>query len=262
MFCNNCGAQVPEGKAFCTSCGSRMGSSEGQAPPQPSAAPAQGASGSWKAHIGLISLACVLGLAAVAAVVVMSVKLAGDSDSESPAFAQLHSTLTDSATYGNDRTATTQSALESSSTTDVSGDPQDPFAAGLVEDIEGYLAETWWASSGTSIPNPEAVAVATGYPKTYNLRFGQNQYIFDAEAQAIQMIEVDSAGIETDQGDFPYSVAAQGSLLFSFDRTVTIEGTVHHLSSAFFVCEDVLYEVEIMDGQEVSNYIAYEIYGP
>ena len=98
MFCKNCGAQIPEGSAFCGECGQRM-TEEPQtqetantppqqpaytpprqpayAPPQqPAYAPAYGAGAiAAPKNTMMIVLVCVLSVLAAAALVFMGLKL-------------------------------------------------------------------------------------------------------------------------------------------------------------------------------------------
>lgn len=140
-------------------------------------------------------------------------------------------------------------------------DAADVFANGFVMDVESYLDNTWWASAGKSIDNPDAAAVAAGYPKDYQLRYAENQYIFYSDTQTVQMLYQDENGNVTDKGEFEYTIDPFGFYIYSFFRTFAIDGVDHEICSAFFVCDDVLYEVEMMDGYAVSNYIAYDPYG-
>lgn len=136
------------------------------------------------------------------------------------------------------------------------------FANGFVMDIETYLSETWWASNGNWVHNPNAAALAPGYPKTYEIKQGELQYIFDTSAMTVQMLMQDDDGTVTDKGIFDYEVDPHGFYIHAFYRVQEIDGIEHNLYSKFFVCDDVLFEVEMMDDSEVSNYIAYSIYGP
>ena len=94
------------------------------------------------------------------------------------------------------------------------------------------------------------------------MEFGENQYIFREDTQTVQMLYQEANGTVTDYGEYDYTLDPTGFYLYAFNRTFSIDGIDHELYSAFFVCDDVLYEVEMMDGYEVSNYIAYTIYGP
>jgi hypothetical protein len=76
------------------------------------------------------------------------------------------------------------------------------------------------------------------------------------------MLYQEADGSLTDMGEFDYVIDPYGFYLYSFYREFAIDGVDHEIYSAFFVCDDVLYEVEMVDGYEASNYIAYTIYGP
>ena len=141
-------------------------------------------------------------------------------------------------------------------------DPDVVFADGFEMDIEASVAETWWASTGTWVDNPDALPAAPGYPKVYEIAQGEIQYIFDTEAMTVQMLTQDADGAVTDYGPSNYVIDPYGFYLYAFDRIQNIEGTDYSIKSAFFVCDSVLYEVEMVDGTEASNYIAYNIYGP
>lgn len=141
-------------------------------------------------------------------------------------------------------------------------DAKTVFANGFEIDIEAYIAETWWVSSGTWISNPDALPAAPGYPKVYNIGSDEIQYIFDSDALTVQMVTQDEDGVVTEHGIFDYKIDPYGFYLYAFGRTETIEGADYYIQSKFFVCDGVLFEVEIIDGIEVSNYIAYHIYGP
>lgn len=141
-------------------------------------------------------------------------------------------------------------------------DPDVVFANGFVMDIEAYLTETWWTSNGNWVSNPSAEALETGYPKTNEIKQGELQYIFDTSAMTVQMLVQNADGTVTDKGVCDYQVDPQGFYIYAFHRVQDIDGLEHNLHSKFFVCDDVLYEVEMMDDSEVSNYIAYSIYGP
>ncbi len=138
----------------------------------------------------------------------------------------------------------------------------DVFANGFETDIESFLADTWWASAGTSVDNPAAAAAAPGYPSDYDIRAGKLQYIFDTDAMTVQVLMQDENGTVTDEGIFDYELDPYGFILYAFRRVVDIEGADYVIQSKFFVCDGVLYEVEMVDGAEASNYVAYSIYAP
>lgn len=141
-------------------------------------------------------------------------------------------------------------------------DPDVVFANGFVMDIEAYLTETWWTSNGNWVSNSSAEDFATGYPKTYEIKQGELQYIFDTSAMTVQMLVQNADGTVTDKGIYDYQMDPQGFYIYAFHRVQDIDGLELNLYSKFFVCDDVLYEVEMIDDSEVSNYIAYSIYGP
>ncbi len=155
-----------------------------------------------------------------------------------------------------------QTAATSPSSTPATGgrDPNIVFANGFEMDIEAHLDQMWWGSTGTWVDNPAASAAAPGYPKTYNLRPGEVQYVFDADTMTVQYMYMDENGAVTDKGPTPYELDPYGFFLYAYQHTQNIAGTDYELQSMFFVCDGVLYEVEMIDGTEVSNYIAYELY--
>jgi hypothetical protein len=231
----------------------------------------------------MIALVCGLGVVAMAVLVFLGIRLFAAPRTDAQAFAQAYTALMESAEYGNDSVpamssvatpaptsapteaptlAPTEAPTEAPAPAPTEAPQQDVFAGGFEMDIEGYLSETWWGSAGSSIDNPDATATAPGYPKVYNLAEGENQYIFHTDTQTVQLLFQETDGSLTDMGEYDYAIDPYGFYLYSFYRTFAIDGVDHEIYSAFFVCDDVLYEVEMMDGCEVSNYIAYTIYGP
>ncbi len=287
MFCNHCGAKIPDGTQFCTNCGQSVfaqPNSQQSSPPQPGQAPSSiretAPPVATKTSAGTIVMICLLGVIAAAALIFLGIKLFASSNANTQAFAQAYESLMQPATYGNPAVVQSSPVLseppETASTSTPTPVPtvsatapiqnaQDAdtvFANGFVIDVADYLADTWWASAGISIDNPDAATIATGYPKVYNLDFGENQYIFHEDTQTVQMLCQEANGEVTDYGEYDYTLDPMGFYLYSFNRTLAIDGIDHEIYSAFFVCDNVLYEVEMMDGYEVSNYIAYSIYGP
>lgn len=136
------------------------------------------------------------------------------------------------------------------------------FENGLENNIEAYVDETWWASSGTWGSHPNELPTVLGYPKVYDIGANEIQYIFDSDTMTVQMLTQNKDGVVTDHGVFDYKIDPYGFYLYAFGRTETIEGVDYYIQSKFFVCDEILYEVEIVDDIEASNYIAYHIYGP
>ena len=287
MYCKYCGANIPDGSAFCKECGGKQTTDEPAAVPQqqmytsvqqPYAPP--------KKNISLIVAVCVLGVLAAAALVFVGIKLFGAPKNNADAFADVYEELIASSDIGSADAEDVPEATETPAEMPTEAPAQAPteapteastqapeqsggsseldaiVAAGFEPDIEGYLDQTWWASTGHEIANSYAQAVASGYPVTYDLEYGEVQYIFDAETQTVTAIYEDADGY-LEEREWDYILDPEGFYLYAFYRTVNIDGIDHEIKSVFFVSEGVLYELEVMDDlDEVSNIIELEIYGP
>lgn len=288
MYCKHCGASIPEGSVFCSACGKSQtggaaGQTSGQKPVGPVQPPVYTVPAKWT-NTGLIIAICTLGVLAAAALVFAGITLFSAPKDEAAGFADVYDDLIASSDIGTSAESSlgvdpTQEPAEptqaptqmptqapAEAPTQVPDDTNDHaeldaiLAAGLVPDIESYVDQTWWASSGHEIDNPNAVAVASGYPKVYDLAYGDIQYIFDTDLQIVTAVYEQDGAYEEQEQD--YNLDPAGFFLYSFHRTVAIDGVDHEIYSAFFASGDKLYEVELIDGTEVSNYIELELYGP
>ncbi len=136
-----------------------------------------------------------------------------------------------------------------------------PLPDELVNDISGYLGNSLWVSNGAWLDNPNAAAAASGYPKQYTPEYGEIQYQFYENG----IVEISILG---ENGEVSESTGSDslmdpyGFYLYAFHRTQMIDGVEHQIYSAFFASGQTLYEVEMLDDQEVSNYIQYVLYEP
>lgn len=107
MFCNKCGANIPEGSVFCSSCGQKFANnSTGQQPSQPPFVPppVYGATSGMmippipkKRNTGLIVLVSILSLLAAAAIVFLCLKFFAPPEQEPDAFSDVYNTFMQSA---------------------------------------------------------------------------------------------------------------------------------------------------------------------
>ncbi len=282
MFCKNCGGELADGQTFCPYCGASISDTQNARPAAGS--PAGRANTGQGMKITLFSLLGVailfMGFALYQWVLAENGKSSlfsksyavptvdmNDWETQTPALPSESAPVQTPSVSSPDPEVPSETPSASlyvpPSTSEATPGADTVFANdGFEMDVEAYLAETWWGSDGTSLDNPDAAAVASGYPKTYLPGLGEIQYIFYAEDQTVQMLTEDADGVLTDMGMVFYDVDPYGFYLYAFYRTVEIDGVSHELYSKFFVCDDILYEVEMMDGSEVSNYIPYIIYGP
>lgn len=125
----------------------------------------------------------------------------------------------------------------------------------LVYNIEEYLADTHWISTGVEFDNPDAVEMASGYPRTYDFEYGDLQYSFREG-------NIYLSNDQNETNESVYMGDPEGYYIYAFYREQNIDGKQRRLRSMFFVQGEYLYEVEMMDDVEVSNYIQFELYEP
>ncbi len=125
----------------------------------------------------------------------------------------------------------------------------------LLVNIDEYIDGTHWLSTGVELENPNAVAAATGYPRNYDFEHGELQYHID-EGQITMSMNDAASNQSIYMGD------PEGVYIYAFDRIERIDDKERQLYSTFFIQGDYMYEVEMMDGEEVSNYIQFERYEP
>lgn len=125
----------------------------------------------------------------------------------------------------------------------------------LVYNIEEYIADTHWISTGVEFDNPDAVEMASGYPRTYDFEYGDLQYSFRDG-------NIYLSNDQNETNESVYMGDPEGYYIYAFYREQNIDGKQRRLCSMFFVQGEYLYEVETMDDVEVSNYIQFELYEP
>ncbi len=62
------------------------------------------------------------------------------------------------------------------------------------------------------------------------------------------------------EGD--YTSDPNGYYIYVQSSTLEVDGVEYQIGSMFFASDGKLYEVEMTDGMEASNYIEYELYQP
>ena len=256
MYCRKCGFVMPGGSTVCPNCG------ENQVTPPKTAALNKGLIITAWAAIGLAVVAIVLVL--VFLVFPAKPPQDGNMDSEVAGRGIAASTgeVTSEPTVAPSPAATAAAPRPTKFISTPAPGAKTVFANGFEIDLTQYLAETWWASSGKSLINPDAVAAASGYPRTYNLAEREVQYIFDTDAETITALQFDDKDDLLAEKEVSYRLDPYGFYIYAFDADAKIGKKTYTVYSKFFVCDDVLYEVQMIGDDEVSNYIAYEPYGP
>ena len=131
--------------------------------------------------------------------------------------------------------------------------------AGLESNIEKIVAGKAWESNGITVDAlPNGGMLPDGYPRIFPGVKGGSVYVFDTIAKTLNLTTYDN-GLMDEEVTKPYTLDPTGKLIISFNRTQNINGTDYALSSKFFVSNGVLYECEVIDGYDASNYLAHTV---
>lgn len=133
---------------------------------------------------------------------------------------------------------------------------EDDIQDSLVMNIEEALDNTVWISTGVEYDNDQAVSPVTGYPKNYDLEYGSIIYYFEQGIATLYVTDTDETV------DSEYLGDPDGYYVYAFHRDIDLNGNTGMIYSIFFINNGKLYEIEMIDGQQVSNIIEYEPYQP
>lgn len=88
------------------------------------------------------------------------------------------------------------------------------------------------------------------------------QYVFHSDTETVTALRFDEDQNPLGETEVEYRIDPYGFYIYAFDNDVNIDGQTYTVYSKFFVCDDMLYEVQMIGDDEVSNYIAYKVCGP
>ena len=133
----------------------------------------------------------------------------------------------------------------------------DNLVAGLNRDIETALSGSRWQVNGTSIPTLPDASLPAGYPRFFDIPAGTMVYAFDTANRTLTLTVYGEDGTVSDVTTQAYT-KINNTYISAFKRTQTLDGAQREVMSVYFISNGVLYECEIVDGIDASNYIAYD----
>ncbi|MEX1306988.1 MAG: zinc ribbon domain-containing protein [Eubacteriales bacterium] len=133
----------------------------------------------------------------------------------------------------------------------------DTLVAGLNRDIESALADSRWQINGESLPALPDAALPSGYPRFFQIPAGTMVYQFDTTNRKLTLTVYNEDGTVSDVTTQTYT-KINDTYISAFSRTQTLDGVQREVMSVYFISDGVLYECEIVDGIDASNYLAYD----
>ncbi len=135
------------------------------------------------------------------------------------------------------------------------------MVAGLDRSFESSAQGKLWVVSGESVPVAVNGTLPAGYPRTFDITPGTMIYQFDDATDTLLLTTIDENG-ETTGSYVKHYDMLNSTYATAFKRTQVIDGAEREVMSAYFISDGVLYECELVDGVDASNYIAYANEGP